>query len=208
MKTKKILTSIAIIFTFSSINAQINVLSDGSSTELSSNWTGGIKTGVVTFGCCQLPCIYPVSCWYGTLGTQTNYFAGAYIQHIFSSIYDKWPSDQRLKENISNIDSAIYKLKLLNPVRYDIKASVYDSVPKQLKSYIMQNSKNNIGFVAQDIQKIFPQMVHKEPSSGYYGISTMDLIPVLVQAIKDQQVMIENLQTEINKLKTYKGNSK
>jgi hypothetical protein len=61
-----------------------------------------------------------------------------------------------------------------------------------------------LGFVAQELQTVFPQSVHKEPTSGYYGISMMDLIPVLVQAIKEQQTMIEDLQKKANA----KGNVK
>jgi len=45
MKIKFFITSIALIFTFSSINAQIKILSDGSATVLGSFYTGGIRLG-------------------------------------------------------------------------------------------------------------------------------------------------------------------
>jgi len=149
-----------------------------------------------------LPCIYPAVPFALTLGTQSNYIAGAWIYHNWSMIYDTWPSDKRLKNNIQKIDSAIQKIKRLNPVKYDINNNVYDSVPEKMKASIMQDSKNRLGFIAQELQTVFPQSVHKEPVSGYYGISTMDLIPVLVQAMKEQQDMIEDLQKKVN------GNSK
>lgn len=200
MKTRLFTSIIAVIFIFSFTNAQIKVQSDGSTTFLSSFWAGGIRVSVLPFANTGLstPCIYPTSPFYLTLGTQSNYIAGAYIYHIWSAIYDTWPSDKRLKNNIQKIDSAIQKIKLLNPVKYDVNSSVYDSVPGKMKDVILQDTKNRLGFVAQELQAVFPQSVHKEPTSGYYGISTMDLIPVLVQAIKDQQTMIEDLQKKVN----------
>ena len=66
------------------------------------------------------------------------------------------------------------------------------------------------GVVAQEIQKIFPEMVSVvDKENGYLGVSYIQLVPVLIAAIKEQQVIIENLRkenaeqkSEISSLKT------
>lgn len=158
------------------------------------HWTGGIKTGIVTFSGLSTPCIYPNKPWYATLGTQQNYFSGAYIHHIWSGINSTWPSDGRAKENVVAISSAMDKILLLKPVKYDIKESFYDTIPDEARKKIMKKSKNKIGFIAQDLKKIVPELVHQEPTTGYYGINTTGLIPLLVKGLQEQQEEINALK--------------
>ena len=51
----------------------------------------------------------------------------------------------------------------------------------------------------QDIQKVFPEIV-KENNNGYLSVNYIALIPVLVEAIKEQQIKIEELEKEVAKL--------
>ena len=53
--------------------------------------------------------------------------------------------------------------------------------------------EHKLGFVAQDLQKVFPDLV-QEDDLGYLGIDYIGLIPVIVEAMKEQQQFIENLQ--------------
>jgi len=143
--------------------------------------------------------LYPAVGNHGGLGTAANYFHAAYIHHVFSAIYDTWPSDKRAKENIREIGNALGTIKLLNPVKYDIKDSFYASLSEESRKEVLKTSKNRLGFIAQEVQEILPEIIHEEPTTGMLGISTMDLIPVLVQAIKEQQVQIEELKKQISK---------
>lgn len=181
--------------------AQIRVLSNGGLQMNNSFWTGGVNLHPVNFGGVTTPSIYPASPWYLTLGTHYNFIAGSYVHHTWSAIYDTWPSDNRLKINVKGIDNAVEKVIKLRPVSYDIIPTIYDSVQGPMRDLLLQDSKDRLGFIAQEYKEVFPQSVHKEPGTGYYGISMMDLIPVLAQAIKEQQVMIESLYDSLNKHK-------
>jgi hypothetical protein len=89
-------------------------------------------------------------------------------------------SDQNLKGNIVPIDSSLDKLKHISGYSFLWK----DSVEKG-KGY-------DIGLLAQEIEKIYPELVESD-SSGYKKIYYYKLIPVMVEAIKEQQLIIDSL---------------
>lgn len=171
-------------------------------------WTGGVNLHPVNFGGVTAPSLYPASPFYLTLGTQYNYIAGAYVHHHWSSIYDTWPSDARLKTNVENLSNGISNIQKLRAVKFDIIPSIYDSVQGPMRDVVLADSKDKLGFIAQEIKEVFPNIVHVEPTTGYYGISTMDLIPVLVVGIQEQQLLIDSLFKKINELEmNYKQKS-
>ena len=105
-------------------------------------------------------------------------------------------SDERLKDINSNIDSAVDKLMTLRTVNFSWKS---DSTKKDF-----------LGLIAQDVEKVFPQVIDKSklPSkpekeqvdeTEYLGVRYTELIPVLVAAIQEQQQQIKDLQSQINK---------
>jgi Ca2+-binding EF-hand superfamily protein len=53
------------------------------------------------------------------------------------------------------------------------------------------------GLIAQEVEKIFPEMVKTIDAKGYKGVDYMKLIPVLVEAIKEQQKQIEDLKKAV-----------
>jgi hypothetical protein len=60
----------------------------------------------------------------------------------------------------------------------------------------------NLGFLAQDIEKIIPEaVVAPKNDTETYGMKYTELIPVLVKAIQEQQKLIEELNRRINDLK-------
>ncbi len=90
-------------------------------------------------------------------------------------------SDARLKENVVGIDNALSKIKALNGVYFNWKSD--DKKQKQ------------IGFIAQEVLPIIPEAVQKN-SDGYYSLAYDDIIPVLTNAIKEQQNQIEELKNQ------------
>lgn len=64
---------------------------------------------------------------------------------------------------------------------------------------------DRIGLIAQDLQKVFPELVSKN-NEGYLGVHYIGMIPILVEAIKEQQQIIDTLTHRINNLspETYK----
>lgn len=102
-------------------------------------------------------------------------------------------SDSRLKTNISPITNVIAGILQLQPVSYDWKKTEYPQ--------FQFDDKRQIGFLAQDLEKIFPEAVTLG-SDGFYTISYSTLIPVVVQAIKEQQQQADDLKKENRQLKT------
>jgi len=89
-------------------------------------------------------------------------------------------SDARLKSNIISLGSTLAKLLMIDGKSYTMKSN---------------ESKSKIGLLAQDVQKAFPELVKttnnedKTLSVNYQG-----LIPVLINAIKEQQKQIKELK--------------
>jgi hypothetical protein len=116
-------------------------------------------------------------------------------------------SDIRLKKDVSAITNSLDKISLLNRITYTYNTSIYKSIPALLEGEKAQSvkfidtdeAKEHIGFSAQNVKSIFPQVVH-EDKDGYLGVDYVSLIPVLVEAIKEQQVMINSLKEELKKI--------
>ena len=105
-------------------------------------------------------------------------------------------SDKRLKKNIKpfNATEIVNKLK---PVQFEWnnKAKKYNKNFKEGTNY---------GLIAQDSDGIIDNLVFDLPDGkGYKGVRYEKLIPILLQAIKEQSEKIENLEYEINVLKGY-----
>lgn len=115
------------------------------------------------------------------------------------------PSDLRKKENIRNISNGLNKVLSLNGVRFDFKSNVYIDKSKESSSVEItlaeKQRKNHLGFIAQDAFKILPEVVEYDDSTDIYTMDYTKIIPVLVEAIKEQQTIIVSLQSEIQELK-------
>ncbi|GAB4199438.1 MAG: hypothetical protein Fur0023_01760 [Bacteroidia bacterium] len=121
-------------------------------------------------------------------------------------------SDQRLKKNISPISNALTIVNQLKPVTF------YYDVEKYPQAGFEERKR--YGFIAQDVEKVLPEIVKEKNiilnSNRIRTPETIDvpmeegifkvldqtsLIPILVEAIKEQQQQIQQLQAEIKKLK-------
>jgi len=121
-------------------------------------------------------------------------------------------SDERIKTNIKDIDGALVKLNKLNGVTYDIKESfIPDSVifRGHKNGQKRDDRKDNIGVLAQELEKVFPELVRIQDSTGIYSVNYIGLIPVLIEAIKEQQTQITELTIQVSNCCTSSnGNSK
>ncbi len=119
-------------------------------------------------------------------------------------------SDRRLKRNLTNLPSGnLAKISQLQGVTYNLisKQDYLESIssnaqdtsktilPKKDLSQL-DDKTTHIGFVAQDLQKIFPELVSSD-KDGILGVDYSGMIPVLVEAIKEQQIQIENLKKQV-----------
>jgi hypothetical protein len=94
-------------------------------------------------------------------------------------------SDERLKTNINSLDSELNTLLNLNPVRYNY----YDDLENEA-----------IGFIAQELEIYYPNLVFTNPISNYKGVHYHLFAPILVKAIQEQQTEIDQLKTLITDL--------
>ena len=93
-------------------------------------------------------------------------------------------SDARLKANIVSLGSTLAKLLLIDG-----------------KTYTMKNDgKQKIGVLAQDIQKVFPELVTTDDKE-MLAVNYQGLVPVLINALKEQEGKICKQQSEIDELK-------
>ncbi|MGB9746356.1 MAG: tail fiber domain-containing protein [Bacteroidales bacterium] len=124
-------------------------------------------------------------------------------------------SDVNLKKNITALPTGnLGKLSKLSAVKYQmLSTAVVEEVKRiskqdTLKTYLpttnldeLTDKQTHIGLIAQEVQKVFPELVVKDPD-GYLGIDYSGLIPVLIEAIKEQQAEIEALKEQIGKMST------
>ena len=97
-------------------------------------------------------------------------------------------SDIRLKENIEPLTNSLEKLLQLSGVTY---------------SWIGQEGKK-IGFIAQEVEKVIPELVftNNNTEDKIKGIHMDNITAVLVEAIKEQQKIIEELKLRISNLES------
>tara|TARA_B100000575_G_scaffold293508_1_gene305147 strand:+ start:585 stop:2057 length:1473 start_codon:yes stop_codon:yes gene_type:complete len=94
-------------------------------------------------------------------------------------------SDMRLKSNIISLSGALAKLLEIDGKSYTMKSNDKDA---------------KIGLLAQDVQKVLPELVKEaDDKEGTLSVNYQGLIPVLINAIKEQQKQIDELKQLLNK---------
>ena len=123
------------------------------------------------------------------LGTSPTRWATFYTVYGYFTYAPVTTSDLNFKTNIVDITGMNDKLKLLRAVSYQYKTDV--------PGLVIDKAKNGtqFGFIAQELKEVFPEIVKED--NGILGISYSELIPVLVQALKEQQDEIEALNARI-----------
>ncbi|NUM80096.1 tail fiber domain-containing protein [bacterium] len=103
-------------------------------------------------------------------------------------------SDKRLKENIVPIKKSLEKVLQLQGMNF---------------SWIADSTHaRKIGFIAQDVEKVLPEVVFTNKNDGYKGINYNEIAAVLTEAIKEQQKQIQELRAELEKMKEQMSNLK
>jgi hypothetical protein len=131
----------------------------------------------------------------GTVGIGTT--TPAYTLHVNGSVagtsaYNNL-SDGRLKKNVKTIDNALDKVMALRGVTYD-----WDTL---VNPAMRLDAKNHLGFIAQELETVVPQAVSTSSDSmKTKAVAYSELIPLLTEAIKEQQQTIQKQQGMIEKL--------
>ena len=126
---------------------------------------------------------------YSTGASAYRFYVGLGGTIFATSIVITAISDQRLKENVRDIDTGLDSIMALKPRRFDWKEGKG------------QDKKDVAGFIAQEFEDVFPECVSTskagEDGIEYKNINHETLIPTLVKAMQEQQAMIEDLKTRL-----------
>ena len=102
-------------------------------------------------------------------------------------------SDRRFKTNIRPVENALAKVKALQGVYFNWNQKDFPE-----KDF---GTQNELGFIAQEVEQIVPEIVVKEQSKEEYRSVKYDkLVALLVEAMKEQQKQIEQLQIKVKQL--------
>jgi hypothetical protein len=99
-------------------------------------------------------------------------------------------SDRRLKQNIQNFTPGLAELMQLRTVSYEYRPD----------NELGINAEGTFtGFVAQEVQQVLPMAV-TETQSGYLQLNTDPIVWTMLNAIQEQQRVIEQLRAEVQQL--------
>ena len=154
-----------------------------------------------------------IGAYFGYNGTRFYNNSGASNDLLLASVGDgdynfrsyyniiAYASDKRLKENIINIDNALQKVLTLNGVTFDWKQEVKDLG-------FEPTSWHECGVLAQEVEAVLPEAVeiapfdydwkaedgsHSKSGQKYLTVKYEKLVPLLIEAIKEQQNQIDEL---------------
>jgi hypothetical protein len=100
-------------------------------------------------------------------------------------------SDKRLKKYIKNIKNPLDKISKINGVTFEWKKAD-DKMKKEVHSF----EGNDVGVLAQEVEKVLPEVVATR-DNGYKAVRYEKIIPLLIEAIKDQQKQIDELKSKL-----------
>lgn len=131
----------------------------------------------------------------------TNSTSSTYLKHIFRHDGDahhdgdviaystSTGSDKKLKKNIRDLEGALDKTLKLRGVKFDWKDE--------------NKANDQLGFIAQEVENVIPEVVKEvktvsKDDETHLTVNYPALVPLLVEAIKDQQKQIDELKSIIN----------
>jgi hypothetical protein len=100
-------------------------------------------------------------------------------------------SDARYKKNITEIENALDKIMKIRGTSFVFRTD-------EFKDYQFEEGLQ-FGFIAQELENVLPEMV-KTDSNGYKSVNYNEMIPVLVEALKEQQKQINELKLLVQSL--------
>ena len=93
-------------------------------------------------------------------------------------------SDESIKYNVETIPHALSTVQSLRGVTYRRKS----------------NDAVEIGLIAQEVEKVLPELVEEHPDSKLKSVAYQNMVAVLIEAVKEQQLQIIELKDRLNAL--------
>lgn len=138
----------------------------------------------------------------GDVGIGTNPTTGLYkldVNGMIRSTSLLVTSDAKFKKDITPLKNANDIISKLQGVTYNWKTEEF----KEKKF----STQKQIGFIAQEVEKVLPEAVTKD-ANGDYAVNYIEIIPVLTEALKQQNSKIENLENQLAEIKAMLSQSK
>jgi len=104
--------------------------------------------------------------------------------NVRASDFIRTGSDSRYKLNVASVGNALDKVRQLDGVYFD-----YDTATYPEKNFA---AGRHIGVIAQNVDTVLHEAVSQD-ADGYYSVAYEEMIPVLINAIKEQQGMIDGI---------------
>jgi hypothetical protein len=101
-------------------------------------------------------------------------------------------SDERLKENVKPLDNALDKIEKINGVEFD-----WIDGKDEHGNSVHSNEGHDVGVIAQEIEEVLPEVVTTR-DNGYKAVKYEKIVPLLIEAIKEQQEQINKLEEKLN----------
>ena len=135
--------------------------------------------------------------WYTAAAEEMRLTNGGDL-HVDGDViaYSSTVSDRTFKDDINTISDALDKIKKLRGVEY-----VWNTGSRK--------GKKDLGLIAQEVEEVLPEIVHEhemplmedaEAGKTYKTVDYEKMVGVLIEAMKDQQAMIETLTAKVETL--------
>jgi hypothetical protein len=168
----------------------------------SSDYTGGYITTPYP-GCTAFEVIATATAA-GTWGLYSYATTAGYAGYFSGNVYcsgSYQPSDEKLKENIQPLQNGLDKVMKLDVKTYNFKTAEFPELN-------LPADRQN-GFTAQNLESVFPELVRLNPAKKeqpveFKAVNYTGLIPVLTEAIQEQQKIIDQLKERIEILEENK----
>ncbi|MEO7768962.1 MAG: tail fiber domain-containing protein [Ferruginibacter sp.] len=125
--------------------------------------------------------IAPATTGTGTLGTATYKWNTVYATNGVIQT-----SDKRLKTDIADLSYGLKEVLAMRPVSFYWKAT--------------PGTNKKVGLIAQEVKAIIPEVVSGDETKENLGLNYAELVPVLINAVKEQQKEIMELKQMVQKL--------
>ena len=97
-------------------------------------------------------------------------------------------SDERLKNVVANIEPNLDELRTIDKVVFNWKQD--------------ESHKNNIGVIAQTVEKLYPELVIENPDSGYKMVNYAGLSVIALAAVDKLYEKVQDLEAEVTRMKS------
>jgi hypothetical protein len=132
----------------------------------------------------------------GTWGFYSYATTAGYAAYFSGNIYcsgSYLPSDEKLKENIQPLKDGLDKIMKLDVKTYNFKSNEFQELN-------LPTDRQN-GFTAQNLESVFPELVKLNPAKkeqpiAFKAVNYIGMIPILTEAIQEQQKQFEALNEQ------------